>query len=66
MTAICRHYTVYILFQATYVHQGMEFPTVSKDCKTSVVSQPDFLYGPQVITVIMRKPGKKVIKIDLL
>ena len=41
-----------------HMHRGMEFHPVSKDCKTSVVSQPDFLYGPQVIDVIMRKPGK--------
>ena len=24
----------------------------------TVVSKPDYLYGPQVVAVIMRKPGK--------
>ena len=40
----------------------------TKDYSTNhtVVSKPDCLYGPQVIDVIMRKPGKITIIIDLL
>ena len=44
-------------------------PLVGKDHTTSdhtVDIKPDCLYGPQVIDVIMRKPGKITIIIDLL
>ena len=42
---------------------------VGKDNTNSdhtVVTKPECLYGPQVIDVIMRKPGKITIIIDLL
>ena len=47
----------------------MNVPLVSKDHSTidhTVVGKPVCLYGPQVIDVIMRKPGKITIIIDLL
>jgi len=48
----------------------MDIPLVSKDLSPghrAVVSQPECLYGPQVVDRIMRKPGNKtIIKIDPL
>ena len=47
----------------------MDIPLVSKGHTTSdhtVDSKPDCLYGSQVIDIIMRKPGKITIIIDLL
>ena len=58
-------YTTLNTFSIIDVEYGR--PLVSTDNTTSdhtVVSKPDCLYGPQVIDVIMRKPGKMIIVID--
>ena len=58
---------VHSITVSSYVDVGCNQPLVNNDNTTSdraVVNKPDCLYGPQVIYVIMKKPGRMTI--DLL
>jgi len=53
------------MFLILHAYIGMDISQATKDHATSDLSKPDYLYGLQVIDVIMRKSGKITIITDL-